>query len=409
MKVNSLKAKEILDSKGSPTIQVELKTEKGVFVSAVPSGTSTGKYEAKELRDGDKRYDGKGVLKAVENVSNIFNALKNLDFKDQSQLDDFLLKLDGTEDKSNLGANAILSVSMAYCRAFAEEEPLPLYRYIGKLAGKKSFTLPFPCFNLLEGGKHTRDDKDIDIQEFMVITKEDTFKERLKAGFEIYKNLENILTINYGKDKLIIGDEGGFAPHLKTAEQALAYLVKAINIYPKTKIGLDVAATHFYSEKKYYLEGKTFTINKLTDFYNNLIKSFPIVFIEDPFNEEDWKGFALATKELNIDIFGDDLLTTNIKRIKKAKKENACNGLILKVNQIGTVSEALKAVKLARSFGWKILVAHRAGETMDDFIADLSVGISAEYIKSGAPFQKERLVKYERLVKIEELLLTEEE
>ncbi|MBU4204990.1 phosphopyruvate hydratase [Patescibacteria group bacterium] len=400
MKIRNIKPKEITDSRGNPTVEVEIETNKGKFSASVPSGASKGRYEALELRDDD----GKGIKKAISNIKKIITpVLKNKEFISQKEVDEILIKLDGTENKSKLGVNAILPVSIAVCRSLAASEKLPLYAYIAKLAGLRNLlTLPLPCFNIINGGSHT--ENELDIQEFMVIPQKKYFRENLKIGSEIYQMLKNILVGQFDGKTVKMGDEGGFAPQFFKTEQALYILFSSMENHPDTKIGLDCAASHFYKEDGYHLDQQIFTRSRLLDFYKDIIDRFPIIFLEDPFSEDDWQGFEEIIKELSgkIDIIGDDLLATNIKRIKEAENKKACSGLILKPNQIGTVTETLEAAKLAKSYGWKILVSHRSGETCDDFIADLSVGVGADFIKSGAPVTPERMVKYNRLLEIEE-------
>ncbi len=399
MKIKSVDAKKISDSRGNPTVEVELETNKGKFSASSPSGASKGKYEALELRD----EDGKGVKKAISNIKKIISpAIKNKEFTGQKEVDDILIKLDGTENKSHLGVNAILPVSIAVCRALAAAETIPPYAYIAQLAEIRSpLTLPLPCFNIINGGSHAGNE--LDIQEFMVIPQKKYFRENLKTGSEIYQILKNILTGHFNGQTLKMGDEGGFAPAFFKTEQALYILFSSIENHPDTKLGLDCAASHFYEEDKYHLDGQIFMKNNLLDFYEEIISRFPIIFLEDPFSQDDWQGFEKITQQFSgkIDIFGDDLLTTNIKRIKEAESKKACNGLILKPNQIGTVTETIEAAKLAKSFGWKILVSHRSGETRDGFIADLAIGVGADFIKAGAPVTPERMVKYNRLLEIE--------
>jgi len=405
-KIINIEAKETLDSRGNPTVEVELETNKGVFTASVPSGASTGKNEALELRD----ENGKGVSKAISNVNEIIGPkIIGKNPENQKDIDDLMIKLDGTENKSNLGANAVLPVSIAVCRAGAEARKLSLYKHIADLFDTKfavsGFHLPNPCFNIIEGGAHA--ENDLDIQEFMIIPQGRYFRENLRIGSDIFQNLKDILEKNYGAEESLVGDEGGFAPKVSKTEQALYLLKNAIEKHPDTKIGLDSAASGFFKEGKYYLDGQVFSKSELLNFYEDLADKFPIIFIEDPYQEEDWEGFKEITKKFSgkIHILGDDLTTTNLKRIKEAHNKNACSGVIIKPNQIGTVSEAVEAAKLAKSFGWKIMVSHRSGETLDDFIADLSVGIGADFIKSGAPTKKERLVKYEKLLKIEEEII----
>jgi enolase len=392
--IKSLRAKLILDSRGKPTVKVELRTEKGVFFASCPSGASTGKNEAV-------------VVKAEEAVANINNiialGLAGKNEKNQEEIDNFLIKLDGTKNKSKLGANAILPVSMAVCRAGAKTQNLPLYGYINKNYENNLRGFPRPCFNIINGGAHAKNG--LSIQEFMVIPREDSFKKNLKVGKKIFKKLRKILKKNLGKDSIKMGDEGGFAPKESDIRKILDFLSQA-SLKFKAKIGLDCAATQFYKDKKYILGKEKLNKEELLKEYINLVNNYPIIFIEDPFFENDYRGFEKITSDLGsrIIIVGDDFLTTNINRINKAEKSGACNGAIIKPNQIGTVTETLKAVKISQSYGWKIIVSHRSGETMDDFIADLAVGVGADFIKSGAPSRPERLVKYKRLVKIEKEL-----
>lgn len=398
MKIKDLRAREIKDSRKKPTIEVELKTERGIFTASSPSGKSKGRNEALELRD----QDG-GVKKAIENINGIIaKKLKNLEVSDQNQLDRLMIKTDGTENKSNLGANAMLAVSIAICRAGAGAGKLPLYEYISKLSDNK-LSIPVPSFNILEGGEHA--ENDLDIQEFMVVPQKKSFSENFILANKIYGNLKGILIKSYGlpaqAGEIPMGDEGGFAPLISKTEQALFLLKNAIGS-EEAKIIIDSAASRFFKNGKYALEGKEFSRNGLLDFYKDMTSRFPIIAIEDPFQEEDWQGFVEISKELkNTIIIGDDLTTTNIKRAKEAKAKNACNGIIIKPNQIGTITETVETAKLAKSYGWKIMVSHRSGETMDSFISDLAVGIGADFIKSGSPSQPERMVKYNRLLEIE--------
>ena len=406
-KIKSIISREILDSRGNPTVEVDLTTEQGVFSASAPSGASTGKHEAQELRDKTKRYKGKGVLKAIKNVEKIIAPkLKGRDVLQQEKIDKLMMELDKTSNKSRLGANAILPVSIAVCRAAAAAQNLPLYQYIAEISRSKC-KLPVASFNIINGGAHAGND--LAVQEFMIAPRMSSFKESLRAAAEIYQILKEILKKSYGKLATNIGDEGGFAPPLATAEQALDLLVKAINKAGyKGKVGivLDVAASEFYKKGKYEMKNAVFTKEKLLAYYLKLIKKYPIVGIEDPFSQDDWTSFAAITEQTkkNITIIGDDLLCTNPKRIEQAKNKQACNGIILKPNQIGTVTEALEAARITKSFGWKIMVSHRSGETNDDFIADLATGISADFIKSGACARGERLAKYNRLLRIEEEL-----
>ncbi len=407
-RIRSIKAREILDSRANPTLEVELETTLGRFLAGVPSGASTGKHEAVELRDGGKRYGGKGVLKAVRNVNKVIAPkLIGKDPREQEKIDRIMKKLDGTRNKSRLGANAICGVSLAVCRAGAAAANLPLYLYIRRLFNpllKKSVKLPKPCFNVINGGAHACND--LDFQEFMIVPQFKKTAENLRAASEVYHKLKEIIIERYMDIGANVGDEGGFAPEIRFPEEALDLIEEAKKRagYKKreVKIILDVASSAFFSKGK-YVTPKTkmdFTRQELADYYHSLLKKYPIIALEDPFAQDDWQGWAmLRSRVLTI---GDDLLVTNPSRIKEAKRRNACNGLLLKVNQIGTLSEALEAARLAKTYNWKIMVSHRSGETCDDFISDLAVGISAEFIKSGAPARGERTAKYNRLVEIEE-------
>ncbi len=413
-KIKKVKAREILDSRGNPTVEVKLETNDGVFISSVPSGASTGKYEAVELRDKEKRYFGKGVLRAVNNVNEIIAPkIIGADPSSQKQIDALMVKLDGTENKSNLGANAICPVSLAVCRAGAGSKKIELFKYINEIAKKlykisvKKPKLPDPLFNIINGGVHSG--SELDVQEFMVAVKEIYFSKKLEIISEIYQQLKKLLFERYGKLATNIGDEGGFAPPFIASEQALEFIFKAakdLNYQDKAKVVLDVASSQFFKHGKYKMKIGIFTQNGLVRYYTDLLSKYPIIGLEDPFSEDDWKGFEQITKKFGkkILIIGDDLLVTNPERIKEAKKRKAVNAIILKINQIGTVSEAFQAAKLAKDFNFKIIVSHRSGETNDDFIADFAVGIEADFIKAGAPVREERVAKYNRLLKIEQSL-----
>ncbi|MFA5013343.1 MAG: phosphopyruvate hydratase [Candidatus Paceibacterota bacterium] len=412
--IQSIKAREILDSRGNPTVEVECATSAGVFVDSVPSGASTGEREAVELRDQGKRYGGKGVLAAVENINDIIAPkLLAKDAKDQEEIDNILIKLDDTPNKSKLGANATLAVSMAVCRAAAGSLGKPLYAHIGSIAKKrKEFFMPRACFNVINGGAHAGND--IDFQEFMVVPKRGSFEEDLRAGSEIYYQLKGFISQNFSSLAINVGDEGGFAPPLTVPEVALGLIVKAIQkskYFDEVDIILDTAASQFYAKDGtggyYKTQMGVFTTEELLNYYENLIRNYPIIGIEDPFEENDWKGFVRITETLgkNIMVVGDDLLVSNSKYIKEAKEKNACNAVLLKLNQIGTVTELINSAKLAQDYGWKIIISHRSGETTDDFIADLAVGVHADFIKAGAPARGERVAKYNRLLKIEKDLL----
>jgi len=382
--IKNLKAEKILDSRGNPTVQVTLETNSGIFKGATPSGASIGRYEAVSI----------DYNKAIENVEIIEEKIKGKPFKDQRQIDEFLINLDGTKDKSKLGVNSILPISIAFSRALSASQNLNLYEYLSFLLwGEKKISFPRPCFNILNGGKHA--ENNLSVQEFMVLPTMDSFKENLSVGEKIYLKLSKAL------EGSPIGDEGGFAPSIKGTEEALNLLVQAIEQSGyNAQIGLDCAATEFYTNGKYVIDGKKMDAKEIGDFYKRIIKKYPIILVEDPFSQDDymaWQTFFDNT----INIIGDDLIATNINRIKKAKEENLCNGIIVKPNQIGTVTETLEAIKLAKDYGWNIVISHRSGETMDSFIADLAVGSGAEFIKSGAPGPKERMAKYNRLLEIE--------
>jgi len=418
MSVQSVHAREILDSRGNPTIEVEVKTAKGTFRAAVPSGASTGIYEALELRDGDKsRFLGKGVLKAVENVNKSLGPqIVGKDVRNQSEIDKFMLQLDGTDNKSKFGANAILGVSLAVCKAGAAEKGVPLYRHIADLAGTKELILPVPAFNVINGGDHAGNN--LAFQEFMLLPiGAPSFKEAMRYGAEIYHNLKAIIKDQYGQDATNVGDEGGFAPNIQGAQEGLELLKKAIakaGYTDKVKIGMDVAASEFYDEGKYDLDYKKKnndgsnkkTAEQLAELYKGYVQNFPVVSIEDPFDQDDWTGYHSLTNVVgkDVQIVGDDLLVTNPKRIRTAIEKKACNALLLKVNQIGSVTESIEACQLARSAGWGVMVSHRSGETEDTFIADLVVGLGTGQIKTGAPCRSERTAKYNQLMRIEEEL-----
>jgi len=411
-KITSVSASEILDSRGNPTIEVELSLANIKSTASVPSGASTGIHEALELRDGDKnRYKGLGVLNAVQNVNEkISKEIVGKEF-DQRQLDDFLIKFDGTENKSRLGTNAILGVSMAFARANALKNDLELYKYLGQLAGNDNFYLPQPMLNIINGGKHA--DSGLDIQEFMLAPVGfDSFVRKIQAGSEIIHTLKSIL-----KEKgytVSVGDEGGFAPKLSSNEEALDLMVEAIEkagyTTDQVKIGMDVAASSFCENGLYILkiDGQKQALNsdQLVNWYEKLIINYPIILIEDGLAEDDWQGFSLMAKRLGekIKVVGDDLLVTNIKRIEEAIKINAVNSVLIKLNQIGTVSETIDAVNLTKQQDWTPFVSHRSGETTDTFIADMSVGLSCPFIKAGSLVRGERVCKYNRLMNIERRL-----
>ena len=409
-KIKKIKAREVLDSRGNPTVEVDLITDSSCAKAIVPSGASTGIHEALELRDNDKkRYSGKGVLKAVSNVNKVIaRTLIGYDCLKQREIDNILLELDGTEHKTNLGANAILGVSMAVCKAGSICSHEDIYQYIQRLANSKKLVLPAPQMNVINSGKHAGVENDI--QEHMILPIEfKNFKDALRAGVEVYHALKNILKAKYGAKAILLGDEGGFAPPIQNVEQRLELLLKAIDeagYSGKIRLALDCAASEFYYDKNrlYRILKKSFNNGQLVDFYKNLIKKYQIFSIEDGFAQDDWEGWSLLNKEIGhrIQIVGDDLLVTNIMRIKKAMNNKACNALLLKVNQIGTVTEAIDAANISFKNQWKVVVSHRSGETEDSFIADLVVGLGSNQCKFGAPARSERTAKYNRLLRIEE-------
>ena len=411
-KIRSIKAREVLDSRGNPTIAVNLRTKGCCVTSIVPSGASTGIHEALELRDNDKkRYYGKGVLKAVANVNKIISKkVIGMDCRKQREIDNFLIELDGTENKSNLGANAILAVSMAVCKAGACCSEKSLYWHIQKLSNSKKLILPVPQMNVINSGRHAGIGNDI--QEHMIMPVGfKKFSDALRAGVETYHALKNILKKEYGANAVLLGDEGGFAPLINNVEQRLELLTEAIEkagYNKKIKLALDCAASEFYNEKtqKYTIINKKYDSTQLLDFYKRLIKKFPIISIEDGFSQDDWQGWGYFNRQLGskLQIVGDDLLVTNIRRIKKAVEHSSCNALLLKVNQIGTVTESIDAANVSFKNKWNVVVSHRSGETEDAFIADLAVGLGASQSKFGAPARSERTAKYNRLLRIEEKL-----
>jgi enolase len=406
-KIRQIKAREILDSRGYPTIETKVTLESGNFgVASVPSGASTGSFEAVELRDGGARFFGKGVLTAITNVNEkIAPMLAGTDAENQAAVDSAMLDLDGTENKSHLGANAVLSVSLAACKAAASYHTLPLYRYLGGILGTKP---PKPMMNILNGGVHA--DNRIDIQEFMIIpTKEATFKEYVLMCVTVYHNLKK--TLKESGYNVSVGDEGGVAPDLSHTHEALDMIMKAIETSgykpgSDMQIALDVAASEFYKDGLYHIDGLAKTSDQMVEFYQKLVNEYPIISIEDPFAESDWNGFVNITKEIGqtIQIVGDDLFVTNKKRLKMGIDSGTANAVLIKLNQIGTVTETLEAVALAKENAYNVIISHRSGETIDTSISDLAVAVSAQYIKTGAPARGERVAKYNRLLQIEEEL-----
>lgn len=403
-------AREILDSRGNPTVEVDVTLEDGSFGrAAVPSGASTGAYEAVELRDGEAdRFLGKGVMQAVTNVNTVIApALIDSDALDQVAIDQLMIELDGTPNKGKLGANAILGVSLAVAKAAANYVGLPLYRYIGGVNAKE---LPVPMMNILNGGKHA--DNNVDIQEFMILPAgASSFAEALRMGAEVFHNLKSVL-----KKKgynTAVGDEGGFAPNLRSNEEALEVIVEAIQkagYKPGEDVflGLDVAATELYKDGSYYLagEGLTMTAEQMIDFYDKLIGKYPVISIEDGLAEDDWEGWQKMTQALGkkIQIVGDDLFVTNTERVSKGLEMGVANSVLIKVNQIGTLTETLNTIEMAKRAGYTAVVSHRSGETEDSTIADIVVGVNAGQIKTGAPSRTDRVAKYNQLLRIEEEL-----
>lgn len=399
-----IRAMEILDSRGNPTVQVEVTLETGaVAKAAVPSGASTGEREALELRDGEKRFHGKGVLKAIENIEKeIAPNLIGLESTNQVYIDNMMIELDGTENKSRLGANAILGVSMAICRASSLETGLPLYRYLG---GTNSKQLPIPMMNILNGGAHA--DNNLDIQEFMIMPAGlSDFSSSLRAGAEIFHSLKSILR----KKRLntAVGDEGGFAPDLKDNEEAIRLIIQAIEEagYKPGKdifIALDAAASEFYSEGFYRFEGKDMSSSEMISYYKGLIDKYPILSIEDGLSEKDWDGWREMTKTIGkrVQLVGDDIFVTNVRILKEGIKKGIANSILIKLNQIGTVTETLDAIEMASRAGYTAVISHRSGETEDTTIADLAVACNTGFIKTGSLSRSERIAKYNRLLEIE--------
>merc|ERR1711992_25564 len=418
MPIKKIFARQIYDSRGNPTVEVDLTTEKGIFRAAVPSGASTGIYEALELRDKDKsKWHGKGVTKAVSNINNVLApelVKAGLDPVEQVAIDTMMLKIDGTENKNNLGANAILGVSMAVCKAGAAHKGVPLYRHIADLAGIKEVMMPVPALNIINGGSHAGNK--LAMQEFMILpTGATTFSEAMKMGSEVYHHLKLLIKAKYGLDATAVGDEGGFAPNFQNNAEAIKLCEDAIEkagYTGKIKIGMDVAASEFFKDGKYDLDFKNkdskpedwITSDALCEMYKGFVKDAPVVSIEDPFDQDDWAGWTKLTAETDIQIVGDDLTVTNPKRIQTAVEKKSCNALLLKVNQIGSVSESIAAHNLAKANGWGTMVSHRSGETEDCFIADLVVVLCTGQIKTGAPCRSERMAKYNQLLRIEEEL-----
>jgi enolase len=411
--IKDVRSRQILDSRGNPTVEVELvfNTDKGeqAVKASVPSGASTGLREALELRDGEGPYNGKGVEKALNNINEIIRPkLIGQDGTKQTELDALMKELDGTPNKTNLGANAILGVSMALARAGAQIQGLPLYKYLEKITKIQAEKLPIPVLNIINGGAHAGNK--LDIQEYMIIPwGAKSFKEAIQIGAETYAELKSIMKKKFGPQATNIGDEGGFAPPLENAEEPFKLIIEALKelgYEQKVRLGIDAAASQFYKDGKYTVDGKTMDYSELLDFYKELVSKYPIISLEDPFDEDDWQGFIALTKELGdkVQVVGDDLFVTNIEYIKRGVDEHACNSVLLKMNQIGSVSEAIGAALYSFENNYNIMVSHRSGETEDPFIADLAVSLNCGQIKSGAPARSDRTSKYNQLLRIEEQL-----
>lgn len=406
MKIKDIKAREILDSRGNPTVEVDVILENGIMGRAsVASGASTGSNEALELRDNDNRYNKKGVLKAVNNVNKIIREkLIGMDASKQKEIDELMIKLDGTDNKSNLGANAILGVSLACLKASALADNKELFEYVGT-----KYSMPYPMMNILNGGMHA--DNRLDFQEFMIMPRQSTFSERLRCGAEVFHTLKKVLkTEGYSTN---VGDEGGFAPNLESNKEALDYIMKAIEeagYIPGNDvcIALDVAASSFYDEerKSYLCDGKNMSSEEMLNMYVELVEKYPIISIEDPFEENDFESFALLTEKIGdkVQIVGDDLFTTNVKLLQKGIDMKACNAILLKANQIGSVTEFFDTINLAKANGYRTIISHRSGETEETFIADLAVGLDLGQIKTGSLSRTDRNCKYNQLLRIEEKL-----
>ena len=405
-KIIKVISREILDSRGNPTVETDVYSENGFGRASVPSGASTGSKEALELRDNDKaRYLGKGVLTAVKNVNEIIAPkLVGLEVKNQKEIDELMIDLDGTNNKSNLGANAILSVSLAAIKCAASEENKELYEYVGN-----GIEMPYPMMNILNGGAHANNK--LDFQEFMIIPQHKCIKERIRIGSEVFHNLKKLL--NEKGFTTSVGDEGGFAPDINTNEEALDYIISAIENAGYTpgvdvKLALDVASSEFYDEEEdiYFLSGinKKYTREELIDYYTNLVDKYPIISIEDPFDENDYEAFKLLTEKIGdkVQIVGDDLFVTNKNLLQKGIDNKAANAILIKFNQIGTVTEALETIDLAKKNNYKTIISHRSGETEDTFISDFAVGLNLGQIKTGSLSRVDRVAKYNRLIRINE-------
>jgi len=402
MKIKNVIGREVLDSRGNPTVEVDVILENNIVGRAiVPSGASTGEREALEMRDGGSRYNGLGVLKAVNNVNTILkDSIVGMDVFEQQKIDHKMIDVDGTPNKSNLGANAILGVSMAVLKAAANCDNMQLYKYVGN-----GTSLPVAMMNILNGGCHA--DNNLDFQEFMIVPNRDSIHERVRVGAEVFHTLKKLL-----KEKGYftgVGDEGGFAPNLSSNEEAFQLIIEAIKMAGYTpgkdvNLAIDVAASELYENGKYNIDGKGFTTEELIEYYDELINKYPIISIEDPLDQNDWEGFADITKRLKerVQIVGDDLFVTNKKYLEKGIRLGCCNAILIKVNQIGTITETLETIKLAKENNYNIIISHRSGETEDTTIADLAVGLNVGQIKTGSLSRTDRICKYNQLFRIED-------
>jgi enolase len=410
MKILKVHGREVLDSRGNPTVEVDVTTDAGVSRAMVPSGASAGQHEALELRDGGSRYVGKGVLKAVDNVNKrIAPELTGMVCTQQEAIDKKMLSLDGTENKGKLGANAVLAVSMAVCKAGAASKKMPLHKYIGTMFGSTADTLPVPMCNVINGGKHAGQEYSIQEHMLMPVGARD-FSEGIRMVAEVYHQMMKLLKLKLGAGATLIGDEGGFAPvQMEAVEERLDLMMQAVKdagYAGKMRIALDPASSEFFAEGKYRIGSKTYTGAEMVEFYGKLCDKYPIISIEDGLAEDDWASWSLMTQKLGgkIQIVGDDLFVTNTERIKKGISLKAANSVLIKLNQIGSVTETLNAIRMAHEQGWTAVVSHRSGETEDSFIADLVVGTNAGQIKTGAPARSDRNAKYNQLLRIEEEL-----
>ncbi|MBL7080869.1 phosphopyruvate hydratase [Candidatus Bathyarchaeota archaeon] len=402
--IATIMAREVLDSRGNPTLEVEVTTVGGASGRAmVPSGASTGIYEAVELRDGGSRYHGRGVLKAISSVESIAEKLMGMDVGDQESIDRLMIELDGTQNKARLGGNALLGVSMASAKAAAAAEGVRLYEHVG---GSDAVLLPIPFFNVINGGQHAGND--LDFQEFMIAPLgAGSFSEALRIGSEIYHCLKGQLKDRHGDTAINVGDEGGFSPPLSRSEEALEAVSGAIEEmgYGGTvSLAMDVAASSFYADGCYTVAGENLDTGEMIDLYKGLVDAYPLVSIEDPLQEEDFEGFAEVTRRVPVQIVGDDLFVTTASRLRRGIELGACSALLWKVNQVGTLTESLEAADIASEHGYRVMASHRSGDTEDPFVADLAVAIGCGQIKTGAPARGERTAKYNRLLRIEDWL-----